>query len=434
MRALLPAALTAALIVLGLTRPGAVPAVTVRIACSAVGLEQRLCRQGAESWAAGSGHRVELVQSPSGSSDRLALYQQWLAAGSDAVDVYQIDVVWPGTLGPHLLDLKPHLPPGEIAAHFPVTVAAHTVNGALKAVPWYADVGLLFYRKDLLARHGQAVPRTWRDLAAAARRIVSAERAGGNDRLHGYVFQGRPYEGLTCNALEWIASHGGAPILAADGTVRLDTPANRAALATAAGWVATIAPRGVLTYAEEEARGVFQAGHAVFMRNWPYAWALAQGADSPVRGKVGVAPLPRGEAPAGQTTEGTPRHAATLGGWGLAVSRYSRHPQAAAALVRHLTGRAEQARRAIAGAYLPTRPALYEDPAVLGAQPFLAALLPVLRNAVARPAAQAGARYNRLSATVWQAVHSALSGKATPRQALGNAERQLRRLARGGRW
>ena len=120
----------------------------------------------------------------------------------------------------------------------------------------------------------------------------------------------------------------------------------------AARWIGTIAPRGVLNYAEEEARGVFQSGKALFMRNWPYAWALAQQSDSPIRDRIGVALLP-------QSANG--RHAAALGGWQLGISRYSTHPALAADLVMYLSSAAIQKERAIKGSFNPTRPQLYQD-------------------------------------------------------------------------
>src|SRR5262249_58544692 len=133
------------------------------------------------------------------------------------------------------------------------------------------------------------------------------------------------------------------------------------ALGTVAGWIGSVAPEGVLNYAEDDARGVFQAGHAVFMRNWPYAWALMNAGDSPVAGKVGAVALPAG-GPDGIST-------GTLRASGLAVSRFSKHPAEAADLIRYLASPREQARRAVKGAYNPTIPALYHDQALLHAQP-----------------------------------------------------------------
>jgi trehalose/maltose transport system substrate-binding protein len=409
-----------------LVYPAAAKAVTVTIACAAVGIEYQLCRDGAEAWAAKSGHSVELVQTPNSASERLALFQQLLAAESADIDVLQIDVIWPGTLGRYFVDLRQYIQKEERARHFPAMLANNVVDGELKAMPWYGDAGLLYLRQDLLDKHGQTVPVTWRALAETARAIVAAERAAGDDKIVGYVFQGRAYEGLTCNALEWVASFGAPGLLAADGAPALDRPEAVAAIDAAAGWVGDIAPRGVLNYAEEEARGVFQAGGAVFMRNWPYAWALLNGEDSPVRGKVAIARLPRGNEDG--------RHAGALGGGGLAVSRFSTHPDIAADLVAYLTGPAEQLRRARVGSFNPTRPALYENPDLRAANPFMAELLDVLTGAVARPSAVAGSRYNQLSAIFWNAVHDTLSGRGDAAGNLAAANRRAARLRRGGRW
>jgi len=404
---------------------GAVPAaaVTVTISCGAVGAELALCREGAQRWAAETGHEVRVVSTPNSSSERLALYQQLLAAQATDVDVFQIDVIWPGLLGNHLADLAPII--GDSAAlHYPAMVQNNTVDGRLLAMPWFASVGVLYYRKDLLERHGETVPTTWDQLTATAARVQRAEHAAGNTGLWGYVWQGRAYEGLTCNALEWVASAGGGTIVDTNGKVTIDNPSAAAAITRAAGWVDTISPPGVLNYAEEESRGVFQSGNAVFMRNWPYAWALAQSPDSPVRDKVGVAPLP------GDVSDNS---AAALGGWQLAVSRYSRHPEIAADLVRFLTSPAEQKRRAIRASLNPTIPRLYEDPEVLAAAPFFAELVTIMRHAVPRPSAATGSRYNQVSHAFWSAVHEVLNGKRDAPASLAALDRRLNRLSRGGR-
>lgn len=405
---------------------GPARAARITIACAAVGIEFELCREGAEAWAGASGHEVELVQTPNLANNRLALFQQLLAAESDEIDVFQIDVIWPGVLGRHFVDLSRYLDRPTVAAHFPALIENNTVDGELKALPWFSDAGLLYYRKDLLDKYGRAVPRSWADLAETARTILAEEHAADHTRMVGLVFQGKAYEGLTCNALEWIAGAGGGTFVAADGSITLNNPQAIAALDRAASWVGTIAPKGVLNYAEEEARAVFQAGDAVFMRNWPYAWALLNSEDSAVKGRVDVAPLP--------SSEGDRIGIATLGGAALAVSKYSRNPAIAADLVRHLASEGEQLRRAIKGAFNPTIPAVYDEPTLRAAQPFMARLFAVLTNGVARPARIAGARYNQLSDIVWNAVHDTLSGKGDAAANLAQAERRLERLSRGGRW
>ena len=399
---------------------------TISIACGSVGIEYKLCKEGAEAWGAKAGHQVQVVQTPASATDRLALFQQLLVAGSSDVDVFQVDVIWPGILGRYFVDLRKYIDAPTVDAHFKTQVENNTVGGELKALPWFADVGLLYYRKDLLDKYGLAVPATWDALAAAARTIADGERKAGDAAMVGLVFQGKAYEGLTCNALEWVDSFGGGRLVDDAGKITLNNPHAVEALRAAAGWIGTIAPQGVLSYAEEDARGVFQSGHAVFMRNWPYAWALANAADSPVKGKVGVAALPAGGA-AGKPT-------GTLGGSGLAVSRFSKHPAEAADLVRYLASPAEQARRAIVGSFNPTIPSVYDDPAVVKAQPFLSQILPAMKSAVARPSRIAGDRYNQVSSIFWNAAHDALAGRTQPDASLAAAAASLNRLSHDGRW
>ncbi|HEX6860750.1 MAG TPA: ABC transporter substrate-binding protein [Caulobacteraceae bacterium] len=421
MRRLL-ACLVAALALLA--PPGRAAAAELSIACGALGVELKLCSEAVGAWERQTGNRVRIITTPNSSTDRLALYLQMLASHTDDIDVLQIDVVWAGMLASHLADLRPYM--GEAPeAHFPALIENDTVDGRLVAMPWWTDVGVLYYRKDLLDRYGYAPPKTWQEMTRIARAIQRAERARGNGRLWGFVFQGRAYEGLTCNALEWIDSFGGGTIVDDTGAITVANPRAVRALALAGSWVGDIAPRGVLNYDEEAARGVFQTGNAVFMRNWPYAWALAQGEDSPVRGKVGVIPLPTGGAGC--------KHSGTLGGWHLAVSRYSKHPAEAASLVAFLTSAAEQKKRAVEASYNPTIPALYEDRDVLAANPFFAALLPSLYEATARPSRIAGPHYNRLSSDVWRAAHDVLAGKSAATR-VARLERDLDRLKYRARW
>ena len=399
-------------------------AADLTISCGAVGAELALCEQGVAQWEAQTGHEVDIVSTPNSSTERLSLYQQILSAQSSDIDVMQIDVVWPGLLANHLLDLGDTL--GEDAAdgHFDTIVANNTIDGRLVAMPWFTDAGVLYYRKDLLEQHGVEAPETWEEMTEIATEIQAAEREAGNDRMWGYVFQGRAYEGLTCNALEWVASYGGGTIVDAEGEITIDNERAAEALDLAASWIGNISPKGALNYTEEEARGIFQSGNAVFMRNWPYAWSLAQSEESNVRDKVGVVKLPSAE---GQES------AATLGGWNLAVSRYTENPELAADLVAFLTGEAEQKRRAIEGAYNPTLASLYDDEEVLAAVPFFGTLYDTFTNAVARPSAPTGDNYGRVSNSFFNAVHQVLSGDQSGAEAVSQVDSELSRIKRR-RW
>ncbi|WP_154124876.1 ABC transporter substrate-binding protein [Grimontia hollisae] len=398
---------------------------TIAISCGAVGQELELCQQGVSAWEQETGHTAKIVTTPNSTTERLALYQQLLAAGAKDIDVFQIDVIWPGILGNHFIDLKEYSD-GAQDDHFPAIVANNTVKDRLVAMPWFTDAGVLYYRADLLEKYGEVPPTTWEQLTATAKKIQKGERDAGNDKMWGFVWQGRAYEGLTCDALEWVASYNGGTIVDEDGKITIHNDNAKTALTTAAGWINTISPPGVLNYGEEEARGVFQTGNAVFMRNWPYAWSLGNSDDSPVKGKIGVVALPKGG------DDGN--HTGTLGGWQLAVSKYSANPEVAASLVMFLTSFEEQKRRAIEGSYNPTIEALYADEEVLAAVPFFGSLYNTFSNGTPRPSTATGAKYNQVSNAFWNATHSVLSGNVSADKALTKLNKDLKRISRGGRW
>ena len=279
----------------------------------AVGIEFQLCRSGAGSLGARHREQREVVSTPNDSNERLALYQQLFANGSAEIDVFQIDVVWPGILAKHLIDLRPYAKDAE-REHLPFLIENNTVDGELKALPWFLDLGLLYYRSDLLKAHGAQPPRTWEELTQTAARIQEAERNAGNAQLWGYVWQGRAYEGPTCNALEWIAAMAavGSSTKAAPRHRSQSQGRRRARSGGGLGGKHHAARRARLFRGGP--RGLFSLGNAVFTRDSPMP-GRAQSGDRPVRGKVGIAPLPASK-------EATP--ALALGGWQLAVSRYSR--------------------------------------------------------------------------------------------------------------
>jgi trehalose/maltose transport system substrate-binding protein len=198
-------------------------------------------------------------------------------------------------------------------------------------------------------------------------------------------------------------SNGGGEIYNAEtGAANVANPQAVAAFRRAAGWVGRISPKEVLTFQEEDARKRFQAGHAAFMRNWPYAYAGADADDSPIHGKFDVAPLPR--------DENAEHGAATLGGWQLGVSAYSQHPEAAVAFVKYLASPEVQKWRAIEGAFLPTQRAVYDDHEVQAAQPFMQSVPAVMELAVARPSGRTKELYAQVSRIYYTGVSKILKG------------------------
>lgn len=366
---------------------------------------------------------VEVIAGPESATDRLGLYLQFFEAQSDEVDIFEIDVIWPGDLAEHLANLYDYEGVEEAAADFfPAIVENNTVDGALVGMPYFTDAGLLYYRADLLEQYGfDGPPATWSELEEMAQAIQAGERSENAD-FWGFVWQGNAYEGLTCNALEWIASFNGGTIVSADGVITVNAETAATAIETAAGWVGTISPPGITGFQEEDGRNLFQAGNAAFMRNWPYAYSLAQAEDSVIRGLVGITTLPaadmEGAAPA-----------ATLGGWQLGVSAYTEYPQVAADVVLHVTNYENQLLNAVDNSKLPTRPAVYDDETLLASDvSWFNDLLPVFINAVARPSTIAAPQYGETSRLFFNAVHNVLTGTEDAETALALLELDLEAL------
>lgn len=375
-------------------------------------------------WEEATGHTVTLVPMPPSTTDQFGQYRLWLAAGNKDIDLYQTDVIWAPQLADQFVDLSDVA--GELMqSHFPSIVESQTVGDKLVALPLYTDAPALYYRTDLLEKHGATVPTTWEELTKTAQMVQDAERAEGNDDLWGFVWQGNAYEGLTCNALEWVKSFGGGQIVEPNGDISINNEKAVAALDLVSQWPGTISPDGVLAYKEEEARGVWQTGNAVFMRNWPYAYRLGEADDSAVKGKFGVATLPTGG--------GHDVSAATLGGWNIAVSKYSQRQDAAISLAMYLAGPEAQKTRSLLGSRLPTIVSLYEDADIAAAAPIIPQWKDVFLQAVPRPSAPTKGNYNEVSSKFWSAVHNTLSGDGTAAENLELLELELTDL-KGSGW
>ncbi|KRA50515.1 ABC transporter substrate-binding protein [Devosia sp. Root635] len=404
---------------------GAAQAAELSIVSGDTGNGLAFLRSQLDKFEAETGNTVTVVPMPSSTSDQFGQYKLWLAAGNADIDVYQTDVIWAPQLADQFLDLT-DAAKDVVGNHFPSIIESQTVDGKLVALPAFTDAPALFYRKDLLEKYNKEVPTTWAEMTATAQEIMDGERTAGNPEMYGFVFQGNAYEGLTCNALEWVKSFGGGQIVEADGTISINNPQAAAAIDMAATWIGTISPEGNLAYQEEESRGVWQLGNSVFMRNWPYAYALGNSDDSPVKGLFDVAPLPAGEG------EGA-GSAATLGGWNVAVSKYSPDPEEAIKLALFLSSPEVQKERAINQSNLPTIPSLYEDADVLAASPFMANWKAIFEQAVPRPSAPTKIKYNEVSSLFWSAVHSTLSGNGTAAENLEGLEADLADL-KGDAW
>ncbi len=354
--------------------------------------------------------RVKIEQGGATSEVQNQYLTTVLAARDTSLDIFLIDVVRPATFAAAgwAEPLDSYIPSKDtyLKAFLPGTIASATVNGKLYALPAFTDAQFLYYRKDLLAKYNVRVPTTWTELATTAAKITKAE--GGT--LQGLNFQGAPIEGAVCNFLELLWSGGGD-------AGNVDSAQGQQGLGFLVNAVKTkLSPASSAEMKTDDSRQQFQAGKVLFGMNWSYAWAHFQG-KSPdptlVKGNVGVAKLP---------AFGKNSSATCVGGWQWGVSSYSKNKAAAVKLLQFMVSADAQREIAVKGAYLPVRRALYNDAAVVAANPHFKTLFPAVSGARSRPVTPA---YPRVSEIIRTNVSAAVSGNKTVDAALKDMQQAL---------
>ena len=346
-----------------------------------------------------NGVTVNLLEFSTSADEQRTQFVQRQEAGSGECDVFSSDVIWTAEFASQkwLLDMTPYVESRQDEI-IEATLETVEYDGKYWGMPQQTDAAFLYYRTDQV----QDPPATWQEVY---------EVAGQND---GIVYQGAPYEGLTCDFLE-IAFAAGGEVLSEDGSEAvIDSPENVAALQFMVDGVEQgIAANGVTTYMEEESRRYFESGRATFMRNWPYAYSLGQKKGTEVSGKFTVMPFPEFEG------AGT---AAILGGHNLVISVHSENPGAALALVDFLTTEEEQITMFRDYSLAPTIAAAYDDPDVQDKYDFATELKESVAQARSRPVSPV---YPQISQAIYENVNEALAGRVSPEEALQNAQSQM---------
>jgi multiple sugar transport system substrate-binding protein len=361
--------------------------------------------------------KVNYLEMPAASDQVHDNFVTKLSAGDTSVDVMTLDVVWPSEFGAAnwVLPLDQYFTKDELGKYLAGPLATGTYNGKQYAIPFWSDAGFLYYRKDVLDAAGLKPPTTFDELLSESKQLIGKS---GIDT--GIVFQADQYEGLVCDALEYMRGNGG-DVLDASGNVVVNSPNNVAAINFMKSLITNkVTPEGVTTYKEADSLRPFLDGKAVFMRNWAYAWASIQNdPSSKVKDKVGVVPMPKGP-------QGT-KPSSTLGGWDLAVNANipKDRIQAAITFVKWMTGPEGEKINSITGGKLPTVSSVYQDADVLKANPHYTALYNVFINSNPRPV---NPNYPKISDAMQINLHKALTGASSTEDALKNIQDSVSKL------
>ncbi|MBV9000064.1 MAG: ABC transporter substrate-binding protein, partial [Solirubrobacterales bacterium] len=338
------------------------------------------------------GYHANLVEFPASADQQRSQFIQRQQAKSGSCDVFSSDVIWTAEFSSQkwLYDLTPYVTAN--ASKF-IAAPLDTVHygGKYWGVPQTSDAAFIYYKT------GEAVPSTWQQVYA------DAKNSGG------IVYQGAPYEGLTCDFLE-LAFAAGGQVLAPDGKhSAINSPQNLAALELMVNGIKNgSAPQAVTTYMEPETHQAFATGKYGYMRNWTYAYAVVN--TGALKGKVHAAPLP--------TFAGAGK-ASILGGHNSVISVYSKDPGLALKFADFFASPAQQKAQILKFSLAAVIPSVYHDPDVLKAVPYAPQLLQALDQAKARPVSPV---YPQISQAIYTNVNNALAGRESPQAALKAAD------------
>jgi multiple sugar transport system substrate-binding protein len=354
--------------------------------------------------------KVNLQILPAGSDKIHTALVTSLGAQDDSIDIVSLDIIWPAEFASAewIVPLDKYFAKESQEGFLKGPMEGVTYKDKVYAAPWYTDAGVLFYRSDIV----QTPPKTWDELLQMAK-----DGSGKNGTENGFVFQGKQFEGLVTNYLEFLWSNGGQ-VLDGDKVV-LNSPEAVEALQFMVDLVQKekVAPKGVTTYETEDSRRLFTEGKSVFVRNWPYVWAKSTEAESKVSGKVGIAPMPKG--PNGDSG------AASLGGWNLSISKFSKNQDAAWKFIEFAISEEGQRINAVDGGRIPTLEKLFKDEQVLAQNPHFEDFYPVFLQAKPRPVSP---QYPAISEKIQIHVHNALNGEETAEEAIEKAAKEIEQV------
>ncbi|WP_026793736.1 MULTISPECIES: ABC transporter substrate-binding protein [Planktothrix] len=356
--------------------------------------------------------RLEVVKAPNNSNLVEDLYTSAYLLGDSPYDLVYMDVVWVQKFAAAgwLEDLTKKVDPQKLTDYIQGDVQGGKYQNKLYRMPFRTDVGMLYYRTDLLEKAGLKPPKTFQDLLTTSQTLQDQNLA-----RWGYVWQGKQYEGLAAMFTEILQGYGGFWVNPETQAIGLDAPESIEAVKFLRQTIKQgISPPGVTTYAEEETRRLFESGNTVFLRNWPYVYALAS--NSPIAGKYGIQPMVH--LPGKQS-------GACLGGWGFGISKSSKNQREAWQVIEYFNQPDIQRQYFLETGYVPSRKSLFTDDTLVTKYNYLPDLLQGAENAVLRPPIP---QYAQVSDILQRYLSAALTGSKTPEAAMKEAARETRTL------
>lgn len=335
-----------------------------------------------------------------------------LAAGMSEYDVYGSDITWPAEFYQSeyalALDRMVERDNYDVSAFIPGLIDAYTYKGSLVGLPYFNNVGVLFYRTDIV----KTPPTTWDELIEMGKKYV-----GTNGTTLAFAGEGAQYEGLVCGAMEFIGSYGGK-IIDENGKVVINSPEVIKGLEKMREVWHEICPTNMSTLKNADITSLLQGGQTVFARMWPMTWAEVNNPEkSKAAGLYDIAMLPGSEK--GGVGTGS------LGGWGLMINAKSEHPNEAWEFMKFMLSEESQKTNAIEGGLMPTRLSLYKDADVIKSYPVIGKLYDIAAAGITRPVTPV---YARISEVMQIEISKMIGGEQTAQEAVNVMEKKMNEI------
>ena len=358
--------------------------------------------------------RINLIEGPFDTNLIENLYTSAFLLGDSPYDIINMDIVWVPKFAAAgwVRDLTDKIPPEQLSKFIQGNVEGGRYRGKLYRIPHASDAGMLYYRKDILEQAKIPAPKTFEEMVKISQNLQKQGKA-----TWGYLWQGKQYEGVSAMFVEVLSGFGGFWANPETFEVGLDKPEAIKAVEFLKNTIASgISPPGVTTYGEEETRLLFQNGKALFLRNWPYVWKLANAEGSNVRGKIAIEPMLSSTGKTGGSC---------LGGWGWGIAKTSKHPEQAWKAIQYLTSEETPRKFIIQTGLIPSYKSLFTNKEIVAKYPHYPQLLKVVERPALRPPL---AQYAQASDILQRYLSSAFTGRMSAEQAMKAAASETRNL------
>lgn len=344
-------------------------------------------------------------------NERKELLARALRSKSEKLDVFAVDLIWIPRFAKWSEPLDAYYKEEERSRLLSYSMQSCVYENRLVAVPMYIDIGMMYYRRDIIRRlpDAERVEQklqssiNWEEIANLRRRLNYMNRPF-------FVFQGKDYEGLVCNFLEFF------PGLNFQKGFDLENPGAQGALNMMVQLIENkTSPAEVVNFDENMSYQYMLDHDAVFVRGWPNFLENFRRfyPDSLKLNQIGRAPLPhlKGEG-----------RGSVFGGWNLMISKTSKKKEAALEFVRFLESYRAQRMLFENGGYIPILNSIFQDSSYLKLHQELLFYHGILQKGFHRPALE---NYTQTSDILSYYLHKALKRELTPQKALSEARLKI---------